>query len=111
MNDHLIRDMADKLGVGVEHIWGALLRQAPIDSIASLILWLATLIALALVAPRLRFDGRTDEECLKQLGMLAIAVVMALFLLISVAHSFGMVLAGLLNPDFWALKTVANLIK
>ena len=103
----MIEELAAKLGTTAEHLWGVLCRQAPISAVVGLacdaaLLWLAVLAWRKL--SRVNFDN-WDNDCGKGAlyGGLAIATAIA------AACALGALpveIAGLLNPEYWALKQV-----
>lgn len=101
----LIEKLALKLGTTAEHLWGVLVRQAPISGAIGLACDAALLFALYVMWKKLLavdFD-KWDSEFGKgsMFGGLAIATVICL------ACAFGNLpteIAGFLNPEYWALK-------
>jgi hypothetical protein len=99
MNEELnnrLAELASKLNVSVEHLWGVLVRQAYIDGISSL--W--TMRRKSQATPereRLSFYPPAPMD-LMLLGMVL------LFLLLIAMSNFYWVVSDFLNPEFYALQ-------
>lgn len=116
----LLRELATKLGVTVELLWGALYRQALISGLVTVALDIACLFVLQRFLPyqrnliaRIKESGSVDstDESIP-LGVLFIALwVGMLFWLVAVAASLEMALAAFFNRDYWALKQIMELLK
>lgn len=103
----LIRELAEKFGTTAEHLWGVLIRQAPISGVIglaldALLLWLVYFAWKNL--GNIKFD-KWDEDFGK--GMLYSGLIVASALvLIGVAVYFPVQLSGIINPEYWALKQI-----
>ncbi len=106
----LISELADKLGTTAEHLWGVLVRQAPIDATASIVSsGVFLLISLITIIVGLQLQKKTQEDfaygfssffCLAG-GAIALAVTIS----VTVA-SLSDISAGFINPEYWALKQI-----
>jgi hypothetical protein len=110
MNDstqQLIRELAEKLGTTAEHLWGVLVRQAPISGTLGL-LGIAALLGFVYIAwkrlTKIDFT-KWDHDLAKgtMYGGLLIATVIALLSLLLLAPLY---VAGILNPEYWALRQI-----
>lgn len=114
--EKLLRELADKLGTTVEHLWSVLIRQAGISGVTNLIViavWLVILVwGYKLVRRKTKRPAKTDENKYPEAewddgvnlvawGAFALAAV---FTIMTVGTSAEHIAASLLNPEFWALK-------
>ena len=104
----LMRELADKLGTTVEHLWGVMVRQGPIQGVVELLL-LAGMVGIIVAlwrAVRAKISGDDPEwDCDEMVS--AICCSLALISLIAAAITFAvlpMAITGILNPEYWALK-------
>jgi hypothetical protein len=114
--EKLIRELAEKLGTTTEHLWGILLKQAPIsasiDTLIALIMLAILWMGYAFVSKKTKVPEKTDHY--KSLyaewdGECAFAAWLALaaygFLTICITFcSITSVVTALANPEYWALK-------
>jgi len=104
---NMIEQLAAKLGTTTEHLWGVLCRQAPSSAVVGLacnaaIIWVVVLAWRKL--SRIDFDGMDDNLGKGILyGCLALATAIAL---VCIFCELPVQIAGLLNPEYWALKQV-----
>jgi uncharacterized membrane protein len=118
MSDDLnkqLAELANKLGVSVEHLWGVLVKQAYIDGFSSLA---TTLVCVLLCAVsiyaflyfRRKFRNTPDQEQLQPFRILMepfgfMIVGIVLFLIGALAcDNFYWVISDFLNPEFYALR-------
>lgn len=103
----LIETLAAKLGTTGEHLWGVLIKQAPISAafdIAGTVLTLAFLIGLMVWICRYKLDEYDDV-----LPKYASAAVVAFILVILTSAAFDGFqrdYAAFYNPEYWALHEV-----
>ncbi len=101
----MIEELAAKLGTTTEHLWGVLVRQAPISAVVGLacdavILGLVVLGWVKL--SRIKFENWNQDF---GRGLLYAGLVIATALVvIGVVFELQMEIAGLVNPEYWALK-------
>ena len=100
----LLQALADQLGTTTDLLWQALVKQAPISSAARLFSHLLSIIlpATAFILG-LRSLDLSQEEAGFFLLLLAAFTIIACLLF---AVSLGGILAGFLNPEFWALNYI-----
>jgi hypothetical protein len=114
--EKLVRELAEKLGTTAEHLWGVLMRQAPItaatDAVIAVImlgvLWaLYHLVRSKTTAPPKTEDDRyPSAEWVKTDAELA-WVILAIYGALTVAVVCGTiatVMTATMNPEYWALK-------
>jgi uncharacterized membrane protein len=118
MSDDLYKqlaELANKLGVSVEHLWGVLVKQAYIDGFSSLA---TTLVCVLLCAVsiytflyfRRKFRNTPDQEqaqpfriLMEPFGFMIVGIV--LFLIGALAcNNLYWVISDFLNPEFYALR-------
>jgi hypothetical protein len=118
-NEKLIIDavtvLANKLGTTGDHLWGVLVRQAPISSIISLSFFTIGLL-MAIIGWRTLFNlaKMIDKPNIdRELLAAAVAIVaifsflMSLIILFNI-DSVSMWISGLFNPEYWALQQVVH---
>lgn len=103
----LILDWSDKLGVGIEFIWTAMIKQAFVGvcidiSIIIPILIVSTLLAIKMRKRKLALDN-TEKTSLNNLNSLLLAMLMGLLCFIVILFSHC-IISGLLNPEYIALE-------
>ncbi len=110
MNDKVLealQTLAAKLGTTVDHLWGVLLKQAPIDGTIDLIVcialvWFNVSFLRAVVRKTLSDDPEWEEE-----KAIIAWMMVAVFFVISgliVWHNTAMIIASFFNPEYWALN-------
>ena len=116
----LIEVLAAKLGTTAEHLWGVLVRQAPISGAVDLVLCIVIAAVTAwwvqLVKRKTTCQPKTEEdpyprvEWRDEAALLAwvvtvIAGGIALFCIIGSAQR---IVAAFANPEYWALKQLVK---
>lgn len=108
--EKLIRELAEKLGTTVDHLWGVLVRQAPIDGCASIISWLFIAALIAGMFFFVRYGFRRAETCvgggwaIASVMMAFVAAILAIALVVIVCTDLSTTIAAFKNPEYWALK-------
>jgi hypothetical protein len=115
MNEELnkrLAELASKLNVSVEHLWGVLVRQAYIDGISSLCTMLVCMVlgvAAVYAFFHLRRKFKTpDTERLTfypppPMDLMLLGMVLLLLVVIALSN-FYWVVSDFLNPEFYALQ-------
>ena len=115
--------IAANLGVAAEHVYGALLKQAMVSGLRSvvyIIICLAVSYAIIKVLKRVYSDVKEDEEGLfvDSYGVTLGGVFALIFGGIALVIMFFVIMAdisnastALLNPEYWALKETLDTIK
>ena len=110
MNDKLLEQMASRLGTTVEHLWGVLIKQAPLAAMEHLI-WVGILlisfiilVILSLVLKKLEFGA----EIRIWIGLGAFVCIVATF--IQGFLSLHDYLTATYNPEYWAFEQMTKLI-
>ncbi len=103
--EKLITELATKLGTTAEHLWGVLVKQAPIEAAVSLGIILAVWSLTALLSfftwkTYNKGDGDSDMFC----PLIIISVILGIISLIVTGCTMGVVFSGFLNPEYWAIK-------
>ena len=110
--EKLIRELAEKLGTTADHLWGVLIRQAPISSAteaAALGIYAAVMVwGYRLVREKTKTNGDWNDDC----GSIALPWMVwsvgVLGLLIALGCSLSNIVAGFVNPEYWALKQLVK---
>ena len=115
--------IAANLGVAAEHVYGALLKQAMVSGLRSvvyIIICLAVSYAIIKVLKRVYSDVKEDEEGLfvDSFGVTLGGVFALVFGGIALVIMFFVIMSdisnattALLNPEYWALKEILDTIK
>ena len=121
MNDKteaLIRELAEKLGTSGEHLWGVLVRQAPITGAIDLlvivawafaVVWVFCLVRAKTAKPMpTEADSYPRAEWYDEGAFMAWALwaVMAMMVAVIGGVSLSETIGALVNPEYWALKQV-----
>ena len=105
-----IEELAQKLGVSIENLWHALLQQAPISGGVGLVFDAVLFMFLFSVwkrLPKFYLDFNMDDrEFLSVLASYTVFGIAFPLIVIHVTTSFPIHLAGVLNPEYWALKEI-----
>jgi H+/Cl- antiporter ClcA len=110
-----LAELANKLGVSVEHLWGVLVKQAYIDGFSSL----ATTLVCALLCAaiiyaflyfRRKFRNMPDQEQVQPFRILVepfgfvIVGLILLFIVALAGNNLYWVISDFFNPEFYALR-------
>lgn len=119
-SNKLIADLANKLGTTTEYLWGVLLRQASIDATVTLIqVIIIALMGFFLYRLHLKFirpipdDEYNDNLYEKYDGSIPVALLIAFIWIVfatAAFFSFGNIVYGYFNPEYWALEQILNTI-
>lgn len=110
--------MADKLGTTATHLWGVLVRQAPIAAATDAVFYLVLSCVFgaavwSLLRAHKKWSAQTDGVSEGQgIALVVLGGATALMLGI-VIMSFGVdlphIIAGFFNPEYWALQRLLRL--
>lgn len=103
----LIERLAAKLGTTADHLWGVLLRQAPISSMTSAAI-IFVFAAVLFLAFRLAREVREEDSAAFAWIYWVIGVIVFTICATISAHNIA---TGLLNPEFWALDYILDAVK
>ena len=113
--------LANKLGTTGTHLWEVLLRQAPISSISSIILFLSCCIINAIFWKITAiFSKKHDEEENMHerdkyneafLGAYIVSAIFSFILLLILCFNCDVWISGLFNPEYWALQHIIETFK
>lgn len=98
----LLNKLSEKLGVATEALWSSLMRQAPIASISNIITSLAFLVLIIVVR---RWGSRLEDQEERSFVQIVTTGAFVLWLVV-VSTILPSVMAGLFNPEYWALKEI-----
>lgn len=107
----LIRELAVKLGTTAEHLWGVLIRQAPIHAASTMLGFAVAIGLLAFVGVRIRRAVLSDDcdEAAIFGGLVCAALTAGVFA--ALCMSINDMASGFFNPEYWALKEVLRNLK
>lgn len=113
MDNQVLRELAEKLGVTVEYLWNALLRQALIGGICD-VMFLAGLTFCTwnfVKWARQKWDVIVDES--EPVSMMAFGIgsiaLMAMWLV--AMKGLPTTMASFFNPEYWALHEVLKAVR
>jgi hypothetical protein len=112
----LIRELANKFGTTVEHLWGVMIKQAYISSIVDIIQYIIIILAvIAFIKLHKKFlkpaedDYSIYEDNDEWLPALMFAFGFALTIIVVISFlSIGSTITGFINPEYWALDHIIN---
>lgn len=104
----LIRDLAEKLGTTTEYLWSVLIRQAPISASVELAVY-PVLVAAGVWGLR-RANMADMERDAKAILRMLIGLYF-LFLLTFASCRLPVIVAGYVNPEYWAIDFILKMIK
>lgn len=116
----LIEALAAKLGTTAEHLWGVLVRQAPISGAVDLVLcvviaavtvwWVALVKRKTTCPPETKTNRYPKAEWRDEGAFLAwiVTVIFGVLALISAIVSAQGIVAAFANPEYWALKQLVR---
>ena len=123
MNEHteqLIRELSEKLGTTVEHLWEVLIRQAGISGIVNIVvilfwsifcIWSFRFIQQkTTIHPKTEIDRYPSADWNEDgmvLAWILWAFITGLFLFIAGCEAES-IIGSLINPEYWALKQILN---
>lgn len=103
--DKALAVLAEKLGTNVEHLWGVLIRQAPIDGTVDLLQYALITIGCWLWWRWCKRVMESNQDEIIYLPLTLVAVALGI-LVIAAFFCLPNTVAAFLNPEYWALKQV-----
>lgn len=118
----LIEQLAQQLGTTTQYLWAVLTKQAPIDSAVTLLQFILIGIfgyTIFRIHKKLsltkEYDGytQTGYSHYGELAYIPMLFAMIIFSIVVLCAFFAIpgVFYGFLNPEYWALQQVFNLMK
>lgn len=119
----LIEKLADKLGTTAEHLWGVLLRQAPINALVDLFInaamvvtavYLTRLVIRKITVPLLSRDEYMARPAWNgDMAWLAGAMLTVWWIvtLLRMFNTMTGTVTAFFNPEFWALSYILSNIQ
>jgi steroid 5-alpha reductase family enzyme len=107
----LLEDLAAKLQVSSAHLWEVLVTQAFVSSVTSLAVLAALSIAAYNVRKHIKSLGSIDDMSGLDFAALSVACVIYAIYLVGFMISLDSIVAGLINPEYTALKEVLSVLK
>lgn len=107
----LLAELAEQLGVAVEVVWAALIRQAYVE----FVIWLlGGLLSIALVVELVKAHPRLErgegEPSFQEVVFAIASVIVVAMVVITLGEAYDAI-TGLLNPEYWALKEIIGAFK
>lgn len=123
--EQILREICQKLGVGVEMIWSAYVKQAPLEPLSYLIMFSGIAILLSVVLlilskvitlccdekkdPFFKRFFNDDNE-----GVSFAFILVSFFLVITIScaiYCTPNVVTGVFNPEYWAAQKLLHAIR
>ena len=104
--DKTLELLASKMGVAVDVLWSALLRQALIDSTVSVVQIACLCFAIYYYAKHTR---KVNDDYM--IPVCAAGWIALIILSVVAVGSLSYTVAGFLNPEFWALHEIASMFR
>lgn len=110
--------LANKLGTTGTHLWGVLVRQAPISAITSMSLFIVGFLLAILgwiaVGKIMTMLGKPDID--NEIAGSIVAIISSISFLISIILLFNIGsidiwISGLCNPEYWAFQNLIHTFK
>ena len=103
--DELLQEIAISLGTTVEHLWGVMVTQAPISSVTFLVTSILMVVALWFSSKYLLGleKDEYDEFSINAIILWSVWGCIAFFTFIIALSGLNAFIAGIFNPEYWAL--------
>jgi hypothetical protein len=102
--EQLVRELAEKLGTTVDHLWEVLVRQATVSAITDTITLAVFGAVLGVAAWRIVKELKKDYVPEPAIFGGFIVGLLSLVWFIFLMSSVSGIAAGFFNPEYWALK-------
>lgn len=108
----LIETIATKLGTTAEHLWGVLVRQAPISGVTNLVLCIIVVVILWKLITFVNhktINKNADwyyDALPVWFGVGVVTVVVSIGILVNIPK----IIYALANPEYWALKEILSMV-
>lgn len=106
MSNEMMKMMADKLGVSVEHLWNVLLTQAPISASIKMII-ITVLIVCVAIGFKLIKHKTGEREWDTEISWMVWLVVCMVAIVMTITEIEN-IIAGFFNPEYWALMQLVG---
>jgi hypothetical protein len=106
----LIERLAERMGTTAEHLWGVLVRQAPISSASKLagflVLACVLVVLYRVVVKKTKPGGDWNDGCGSIMLPWGAWGLMTVILLAVFMGEVGNIVAGFVNPEYWAMRVI-----
>lgn len=111
----LIEQMAAKLGVAVQFVMSALIRQAYVEAITWVVVDLLFIVVSVFIFRNIRkivkwCYGEDDDLRTEAAILMVPAIIYIVCMLVCLCH-IETIVTGFLNPEYWAIKQILDLAK
>ena len=106
----LLRELAEKLGTTSENVFNILVAQAPLQGLFNL---LASILFIVIIHHSFKFLKK-QKESLNEDGFFMLGLLLGVCGIITIVYTlitFSTNVSALINPEYWALKQILDVIK
>ena len=108
--NQLIRELAEKMGTTTEHLWGVLITQAPISASVDLtLICLMFFVSAGLFYHSAGLKNKSSRSFSNEDAAFICKIFGYVMLLVGCLALLGCantIIAGFVNPEYWALKQI-----
>lgn len=106
----MLRELATKMGVTVEFLWGTLVAQAPIYGVSCLLMYLLYIPLIYAHKRVLKWTDEFNDPTDATFARGASWVIVGMFTVAGVTQ-LPLILAAFFNPNYWALQHLLKLMR
>jgi len=103
----LIKNLADKLGTTAEHLWGVLVKQAPISAATDVAVFVVAIVLWSIAYKRLVKWEPEGDGMLKDAAWFGFWVV-TVIIGVALACDAVAIVSAFVNPEYWALRQLVK---
>lgn len=112
----LLQELASQIGTTVDFIWPILVRQAYIEGIVGIILYIFLAVGIFVYVKIMivkvwhNIDTSDWYEDEKKAGIIILGVMLAVLFIIAIL-TFSFTISSLVNPEYHAIRTILDSVK
>lgn len=106
----LLTDLASKVGVTTEYLWGVLIKQGPISGFIDLVVIASWVVGLVMTNKFIKKNRDNWDDGLIVAAYVILCVGIAVLILI-VGVCASDIISAIVHPEYWALEKLTSLIK
>lgn len=108
-----LQGLALGLKVGVEHVYGILVKQQIVNSIVYLLVFILAIICTIICYKqwdKIEIDGYGDPKEVKPVAFTVVFGLLGLILMVIFVFSIDTIVMGFVNPEYGAIKEIMNFV-